>query len=64
MNITLVFKIAGLGLIVGVAAQVLNKTGREEQASLVCVAGIIIAMLMLVGELSELLTSIRNAFGI
>ncbi len=64
MNIGLVFKIAGLGLIVGVAAQILNKTGREEQASLVCVAGIIIAMLLLVGELADLLSSIRTAFGL
>ncbi len=64
MNISLVLKIAGIGLIVGVTTQILNKTGRDEQASLVTVAGLIIAMLMLTGEIAELLRSIRSAFGI
>ncbi len=64
MNISLVLKIAGIGLIVGVASQILNKTGRDEQASLVTVAGLIIAMLLLTGEIAGLLRSIRSAFGI
>lgn len=64
MNISLVLKIAGMGLIVGVATQILNKTGRDEQASLVTVAGLIITMLLLTEEISELLRSIRSTFGI
>ncbi len=64
MNMALVLKIAGIGLVVGVSAQILNKTGRDEQASLVTVAGLIIAMLLLTGEIAELLRSIRSAFGV
>lgn len=64
MNVSLVLKIAGLGLIVSVAHQILSKSGRDEQATLVTVAGVVIAMLMLTGEIAELLQSIRNAFGI
>jgi len=64
MNVSLVLKIAGLGLIVSVAHQILSKSGRDEQATLVTVAGVVIAMLMLTGEIAELLQSIRSAFGI
>ena len=64
MNVSLVLKIAGIGLIVSVAHQILSKSGRDEQAMLVTVAGVIIAMLMLTGEIANLLQSIRSAFGI
>ena len=64
MNIGLVLKIAGVGLIVSVAHQILAKSGREEQATLVTIAGVVIAMLMLTGEIASLLNSIRSAFGI
>jgi len=64
MNISLVLKIAGIGLIVSVANQILAKSGREEQATLVTIAGVVIAMLMLTGEIADLLQSIRSAFGL
>ena len=64
MNVSLVLKIAGLGLMVSVAHQILSKSGRDEQATLVTVAGVVIAMLMLTGEIADLLQSIRRAFGI
>lgn len=64
MNISLVLKVAGVGLIVSVAHQILSKSGRDEQAALVTVAGVIIAMLMLTKEIASLLQSIKNAFGI
>jgi len=64
MDISLLLKIVGVGLLVGVAHQVLAKTGREDQASLVAVAGIIIVLLLIVGEFSSLIDSIRGTFGI
>ncbi len=64
MNISLVLKVAGIGLIVSVAYQILSKSGRDEQAALVTVAGLIIAMLMLTREIASLLQSIKSAFGI
>ena len=42
----------------------LNKSGRDEQATLVTVGGIIVVMLMLIGELGELISSIRSVFGL
>lgn len=64
MNVALVLRVAGLGLIVSVAHQILSRSGRDEQATLVTVAGVVIAMLMLTGEIARLMQSIRNAFGI
>lgn len=64
MNISLVLKVAGVGLIVSAAHQILSKSGRDEQAALVTVAGVVIAMLMLTKEIASLLQSIKNTFGI
>ena len=64
MNIALILKIAGVGLIVSVACQILQKNGRDEQATFVTIAGVIIVMLMLVGEISALFTALRSACGI
>lgn len=64
MNIALILKVAGLGLLVSVAAQILQKTGRDEQATFLTLAGIIVAMLLLVGEIGELFSLIRSTFSI
>lgn len=62
MDISLILKIAGVGILVSVSSSVLNKTGRDEQATMVTVAGIIVVMLMLVGELGSLFEAVRSAF--
>ncbi len=64
MNISLVLKIAGVGLTVALASQILQKTGRDEQATLVAVAGMVIVMLLLVSEIGKLFSSIRSVFGL
>lgn len=64
MDAGMILKVVGVGLLVSVACQILSKTGREEQSMLVSVAGVVIIMLMLVGEISELLQTIRSMFGI
>lgn len=64
MDAGLIFKVVGIGLLVSVAYQILSKTGRDEQAMLVSVAGVVIIMLMLIQEISELLETIRRLFGL
>lgn len=64
MDINLVLKIGGIGLIISVVCQILSKSGRDEQAMLVSVAGIIIVLMMLVEQISELISIIRTTFGI
>ena len=64
MDVTLILKIAGVGILVSAVSAVLNKSGRDEQATLVTVAGIVIVMLMLVGEIGELVDTVRSVFGV
>lgn len=64
MNIELILKVAGIGILVTVAYQILMKSGRDEQAMLVSVAGIIIVLFMLVNEIGGLLDAVRNVFGL
>lgn len=63
MDVSLILKIAGVGLLVAVSAQILGKYGRDDQAMLVGISGIIVVLLMLVGEVGELFESIADVFG-
>jgi stage III sporulation protein AC len=64
MDIGLIIKIAGIGMLVSVISSILSKSGRDEQAMLVGVAGMIAVMLMLLEEMSELLDALRSVFGL
>ena len=64
MDVGLILKVAGVGLLVSVASQILSKSGRDEQAMLVTVTGVVVVLLMLVGEIGELFDKIRGVFGI
>ena len=64
MDTALIFKIVGIGLLVSVSCQILSKSGRDEQAMLVTLSGIVIVLLMMVSEISDLLTKIRDLFGL
>lgn len=64
MDVGLILKIAGVGLLVSVVCQILTRSGREEQAMLVSVAGVVIVMLLLVQRISDLLTTVRTLFGL
>ena len=63
MDTSLVLKVAGIGMLVTVAYQILGKAGRDEQAMLVSLAGIVIVLLMLVDEIGTLIGRIRAVFG-
>ena len=64
MNITLIVNIAGVGRLVAIICQILQKNGRDEQATFVSVAGVVVVALLLLGEITSLLSSVRSAFGI
>ena len=64
MDISFVMKMAGLGIIVTVLCQILSKAGRDEQATYVSLAGIIVAIIALVGEVGELFGLIKDVFGL
>ena len=63
MDVTLILRVAGVGLLVAIAVQILQKSGRDEQATLVTVAGIVTVFLLLVREIGDLFAAVRDIFG-
>lgn len=64
MDISLLLKIAGIGILVTVFYQVLIKLGREDQAAYVSIAGIVIVLFMIISEMANLYETIQTVFGI
>ena len=64
MDIGLIMKVAGIGMIVTVACQILSKAGRDEQATLVSITGIVIVLIMLVSEIGRLFDVVMEVFGL
>lgn len=64
MDIDMIFKIAAVGIIVAVLNQLLVRSGREEQAMLTTLAGLIVVLSMIVVEISTLFTTIKSLFGL
>ena len=63
MDISLIIKVAGGGILVSVATQILSKSGRDEQSMLVTLAGIVVVLLLLVDEIALLFDRICAVFG-
>ena len=64
MDINLLFKIAGIGILVAVLHQVLTKAGREDQAMMTTLAGIVIVLTVVVKEISTLFETVRTVFNL
>ncbi|MBE6660962.1 MAG: stage III sporulation protein AC [Ruminococcaceae bacterium] len=64
MDITLIVKVAGIGLLISVATQLLSKSGRDEQSMMVTLAGILVALGLLIGRIGELFSEIMSLFGL
>ena len=63
MDVDLILRIAGVGLLVAMAAQILSKNGRDEQASFVTIAGMIVVFFILLREIATLFEAVRTTFG-
>jgi len=64
VSIDLVFKIAAIGILVAVLCQLLNRSGREDIATMVSIAGLVIVLLMVVDLVSRLFDSVKTVFGL
>ena len=64
MDIDIIFKIAGIGIAIAVLNQVLVKAGREEQAMLTTLAGLIVVLMMMIYEIQELFETVKTVFGL
>ena len=62
MDVNLIFKIAAIGILVSVLNQVLTRSGREEQATMVTLAGLVVVLMMVVQEIAELFTMVKTLF--
>jgi stage III sporulation protein AC len=63
MDVSLILKVVGVGMIVTVSCQILSKAGRDEQSMLVSLSGIVLVLLLLMGEIGRLYDTIRGIFG-
>lgn len=60
----MIFKIAAIGIIVAVLNQLLIRSGREEQAMMTTLAGLIVVLMMIISEISTLFDTIKSVFGL
>lgn len=62
MSADLIFRIAAIGIIVAVLNQLLVRSGREDQAMLTTLAGVIVVLMMLIPEISDLFSTVEAMF--
>ena len=64
MDVSLLFKIAGVGILIAVSHQILQRAGRDEQAMLLSLTGVVFVLIVLIGKIGELFNEIRLIFGL
>lgn len=64
MSIDFVFKIAGIGIIVTLIAQILTRAGRDDMAMLATLSGLVLVLLMVANMISDFFTSLRSLFAL
>ena len=62
MDIDLIFKIAAIGIIVSILNQVLSRSGRDEQATMTTLAGLVVVLMIIAQKISELFDLVKNLF--
>ena len=62
MEIDLIFKIAAIGIIVSILNQVLSRTGRDEQATMTTLAGLVVVLMMVAQKISDLFDLVKTLF--
>ena len=62
MDVDLIFRIAAIGILVSVLNQVLSRSGRDEQATMTTLAGLVVVLMMVVQEISDLFSLVQNLF--
>ena len=64
MDVDLIFKIAAIGILVSVLNQVLSRSGRDEQATMTTLAGLVVVLMMVVQQISGLFELVKNLLGL
>ncbi|MDE6402067.1 stage III sporulation protein AC [Anaerocaecibacter muris] len=63
MDIDIIFKIAAVGLITAIISQILKKTDKDEIATLVTLAGLVIVLIMIINMIGQLFDTLKSVFG-
>lgn len=64
MDVDMIFKIAAIGILVAVLNQVLSRAGRDEQAMMTTLAGLVVVLMMVVQKISDLFLLVKSLFGL
>ena len=62
MDVELVFKIAAIGIIVSILNQVLTRSGRDEQATMTTIAGLVVVLIMVAQKIAKLFDLVKKLF--
>ena len=62
MNVDFIFKVAAIGIIVSILNQLLSKSGREEQATMTTITGLVVVLIMVAHKIAELFDLIKSLF--
>ncbi|HCF71747.1 MAG TPA: stage III sporulation protein AC [Syntrophomonas sp.] len=64
MDINIIFRVAGIGILVSVLCIVLKQANKEEQAQLLTLAGVVVVLIIVVQLMNQLFTTVRSVFGL
>lgn len=64
MSVDLIFRIAAIGIVVAVLSQLLGKAGRDDMATMVAIAGLVIVLVMVIGVISDLFENVKSVFNL
>lgn len=64
MDVDFILKVAGVGMIITVVCQIMSKAGREEQSTMVSLAGMVLLLLLIADHIGELIAKLRGVFGL
>ena len=64
MDVDLILKVAGIGMIITAVCQIMTKAGRDEQSTMVSLAGMVVVLLLIAEQIASLVSALRSAFGL
>lgn len=64
MDVDLILKVAGVAMIITVVCQIMSKAGRDEQSTLVSLAGMVLILILLAEKIGSLVATLRSVFGL
>ena len=64
LSVDLIFRIAAIGIVVAVLSQLLGKAGRDDMATMVAIAGLVIVLVMVIGVISDLFENVKSVFNL